>query len=147
MSLGIFSPAQIFLIVQTTAIHHPLFLSSLFSIFFVSLEFKKLFFLSSFCSLLCSFLLYFALFSNLLSFYFSFPIILFCLPLPFVILLFNLFSFYYSSSFRVLYLIPIFPLLCSSFCFLQTPSFGEDLMIFLLPFARCLLLFPRFSLC
>ena len=143
MSLGVFSPAQIFLIVQTTAIHHSFFLSSLFSFsfFFFGLEFKKLFYLSFFCSLLCSFLLYLVLFSNLLSFYFYFPIILFCLLLPYVLLIFSLFSFYYSSSFRVLYLIPIFPVLCSSFCFLETPSFGEDPMIFLLSFPPCLLCF------
>ena len=117
MSLEAFSPAQILLIVQTTAIRHSFFLSSLFSIFF-TLEFKKLFFLSSFFSLLCSFLLYLAFFSNLLSFDFSFPITLFCLLLPYVLLLFNLFSLYYLSSFKVLYLIPIFHLLCSCFCFL-----------------------------
>ena len=80
----------------------------LFSIFFTLKFKKKLFFLSSFYSLLCSFLLYLAFFSNLLSFYFSFPITLFCLLLPYVLLLFNLFFFYYLSSFRVLYLIPIF---------------------------------------
>ena len=117
MSLEAFSPAQILLIVQTTAIRHSFFLSSLFSIFF-TLEFKKLLFLSSFFSLLCSFLLYLAFFSNLLSFDFSFPITLFCLLLPYVLLLLNLFSLYYLSYFKVLYLIPIFHLLCSCFCFL-----------------------------
>ena len=117
-----------------------------FFLFFFTLELKNCFFLSSFCSLLCSFLLYLAFFSNLLSFYFSFPITLFCLLLSYVLLLFNLFSFYYLPSFRVLYLIPIFHLLCSSFCFLETPSFGEDPMIFMLSFFPSLLLFPLFSL-
>ena len=68
---------------------------------------KNYFFLSSFCSL-CFFLLHLVFLSNLLFFYFSFPITLFCLLLPYVLLLFNLFSFYYLSSFRVLYVIPIF---------------------------------------
>ena len=138
VSLEVFSPAQILSIVQTTATRHWFFISSFF-LFFFTLKFKRLFFLSSFYSLLCSFLLYLAFFSNLLSFYFSFPITLFCLLLRYVLLLFNLFSFYYSSSFRVLYLIPIFHLLCSSFCFLWTPSsLGEDSMIYLLSF------FPSF---
>ena len=117
VSLEVFSPAQILLIMQTTAIRHSFFLSSLFSFFF-TLEFKNCFFLSSFGSFLCSFLFYLVFFPNLLSFHFSFPITLFCLLLPYVLLLFNLFSFYYLSSFRVLYLIPIFHLLCSCFCFL-----------------------------
>ena len=123
-----------------------IFFFFLFFLFFFTLELKNCFFLSSFCSLLCSFLLYLVFFSNLLSFYFSFPITLFCLLLPCVLLLFNLFFFYYLSSFRVLYLIPIFHLLCSSFCFLETPSFGEDSMIFMLSFFLSLLLFPLFSL-
>ena len=45
VSLEVFSPAQILLIVQTTDIRHSSFLSSLFSNFFI-LEFKKLLFFS-----------------------------------------------------------------------------------------------------
>ena len=141
VSLEVFSTAQILSIVQTTATRHWFFLSSFFLsfFFFFTLKFKKLFFLSFFYSLLCSFPLYLSFFSNLLSFYFSFPITLFCLLLSYVLLLFNLFSFYYLPSFRVLYLIPIFHLLCSSFCFLWTPSsLGEDSVIYLLFF------FPSF---
>ena len=58
VSLEVFSPAQILLIVQTTAIRHSFFLSSLFSIFF-TLEFKKLFF--------SQFLLFFSVFFSTLS--------------------------------------------------------------------------------
>ena len=53
--------------------------------------------------------------SNLLSFFFSFPITLFYLLLPNVLFLFDLFSFCYSSSFRDLCLILL--------CFLYTHSF------------------------
>ena len=85
-------------------------------LFFFTLGFKKLFFCSQF-------LLFSSLFFSALSCFlfksvfllFLFPITLFCLRLPYVVLLF---SSYYSSFFRFLYLIPIFHLLCSSFCFL-----------------------------
>ena len=117
------SPAQILLIVQTTAIRHSVFYFSSFSMLF-NLEFQNLLLsvpsvLSCvlFCSLsfpFYSFLLFFLLpilfspsvyslyfliplivfFSNLLSFLFSFLITLLCLFLTYALLLFNLFSFY-----------------------------------------------------
>ena len=85
------------------------------------LEFKKLFFLSSFCSLLVSFLLDIVFFSIMLSFHFSFPITLFCLfPLfslcsflCFILILFVLFLLfcflsvlYYIASLAILFLFP-----------------------------------------
>ena len=121
VSWGI-SPAQILLIVQTTAIHHSVFYFSSFSMFIQS-RISKSVVICSFCSFLCSFLLsilsillfstllsipcsVFSLclftlfselcivfFSNLLSFLFSFPITLFSLLLPYALFLFNLFSF------------------------------------------------------
>ena len=123
VSWGI-SPAQILLIVETTAIRHSVFYFSSFSMFIQS-RISKSNVICCFCSLLCSFLLsilsivysfllfllfhvlfsssiyslYFLIslivfFSNLLSFLFSFPITLFCLLLPYALFLFNLFSFY-----------------------------------------------------
>ena len=124
VSLVVFSPAQILLIVQTTAIRH--FYISLFwnleicsylffSVFFFALYLihPSILFYSSLCPLFCSLALcLFTLFSDLpfcfifrsavLSFLFSYYSILsaspFCLILS-VLLLFNLFSFCYSSSF------------------------------------------------
>ena len=58
VSLEVFSPAQILLIMQTTAIRHSFFLSSLFSFFF-TLEFKNCFF--------SQFLLFFSVFFSTLS--------------------------------------------------------------------------------
>ena len=97
--------------------------SLIFSFFYFSYfsspwNLKKLFFYSVSSVLFCVLFCYIIFFSNVFSFYLSFPITLFCLLLPYVLLLFTLFSFYYLSSFRVLYLIPIFHLLYSSFCFL-----------------------------
>ena len=122
VSWGI-SPAQILLIVQTTAIRHSVFYFSSFSMFIQS-RISKSVVICSFCSFLLfssslsfpsySFLLFFlflvlfspsvyslyflislmVFFSNLLSFLFSFPITLFCLLLPYALFLFNLFSFY-----------------------------------------------------
>ena len=112
-------------------------------LFFSPWNLKNCFFLSSFFSLLFSFLLYLAFFSNLLSFDFSFPITLFCLLLPYVLLLLNLFSLYYLSYFKVLYLIPIFHLLCSCL-------FSFLLLVKILWYSCYLppshLLFPIFSL-
>ena len=120
VSWGI-SPAQILLIVQTTAIHHSVFYFSSFSMFIQSrisksvvicsfcsfLFFSPLYlfhptlFYSSFYFLFCFlpvyslyFLISLVFFSNLLFFLFSFPNTLFCLLLPYALLLFNLFSFY-----------------------------------------------------
>ena len=126
LSLEVISPAQILLIVQSTAIRHSIFISRLFLCFF-NLEFQNLssvpsvlscvlstlylfhpilFYtlLSIPCSVFCFLPLFIflisliAFFSNLLSFLFSFPIILFCvlLLLPYSLLLFHLFSFYIS---------------------------------------------------
>ena len=117
------SPAQILLIVQTTAICHSIFYFSSFYLCLFNLEFQNVV-ICFFCSFLCSFLLsiffpsysyllfflfpvlfspsvyslYFLIsltvfFSNLLSFLFSFPITLFSLLLPYALFLFNLFSF------------------------------------------------------
>ena len=117
------SPAQILLIMQTTAIHHSIFYFSSFSMFIQSrisksivicsfcsflflyplYHFHPTLFYSSFYSLFCFlpvYSLYFLIslivfFPNLLSFvFFSFPITLFCLLLPYALFLFNLFSFY-----------------------------------------------------
>ena len=128
VSLEVISPAQILLIVQSTAIRHSIFISRLFLCFF-NLEFQNLssvpsvlscvlstlylfhpilFYtlLSIPCSVFCFLPLFIflislisiAFFSNLLSFLFSFAIILFCLLLllPYTLLLFHLFSLVFN---------------------------------------------------
>ena len=123
VSWGI-SPAQILLIMHTTAICHSIFYFSS-SFMFIQSRISKSLVIRFFCSFMCyfllsifsilySFLLFFlfpvlfspsvyslyflisliVFFSNLLSFLFSFPITLFCLLLPYALFLFNLFSFY-----------------------------------------------------
>ena len=119
----------------------------LFSIFF-SLEFKKLFFFSVPSVLFCvlSALSCFLFKSAFHLFLFSDYSILSASPLCFITIQSVLFLLF--VIFRVLYLIPIFHLLCASFCFLWTPSsLGQDPMIYLLSFFPSLFLFPLFSLC
>ena len=114
MSLEVFSLAQILFIVQATAIHCSVFLFSPF-FYFSSLWNLKIWFNQSlvfYCFLFLLSILFIHLFfstllsvpcccflSNLLSFLFSFPIMLLSLLLPYALLLFTLFSFCYSSSF------------------------------------------------
>ena len=74
VSLEVFSPAQILLIVQTTAIRHSFFFLPYF--LFSSPWNLKTFFLSSFCFFLCSTLSCFLFESAFLSFLFSYYSIL-----------------------------------------------------------------------
>ena len=92
VSLEVFSPAKILLIVRTTAICHSCFLSSLFSIFFI-LEFKKISqFLLFFSALSC-----YLFKSAFLSFLFSNYSILFSLLFLYIATIFFQ-SFPFSSN-------------------------------------------------
>ena len=85
----------------------------------------------------------------MLSFFFSFPINLFCLLLPYAILLFNLFSFYSLHLFRSLCLIytsllSLSLLLLLSLYFFLVRIYDTSCSVFL---SVSLFSFPLFSFC